>query len=72
MKKILGISVITMAVAVFITTKSVDQSANVRLADMTSLNSANAECPPYTWNDGVCTWGGNCFWDPYVTDCSPY
>jgi len=73
MKKIFGTAVVTMmAVAVFITTKSVDQTGNTQLADLATLNTANAECYSGPVMQGLCSPLSNlCFYDWFSNDCDP-
>ena len=72
MKKLLGFSLVVMAVAVFFATKNVDQSGTVRLADLATLNTANAECNSGPLDSGRCSFFGNCWWDPDYAECSPF
>lgn len=74
MKKVLGLLIIILLSAtVFLTTKSVEQSGNVQLADVAKMNTANAECMSWAFNQGWCSWvSGNCYWDPYSYDCDPF
>jgi hypothetical protein len=73
MKKIISyLAIAVFAVIVFFTTNSVSQSQTVKLANLATLNVANAECPPYTTSGGRClTSTQTCVFSAGDTGCSP-
>lgn len=80
MKKILGIlGVAVIVAAMFLNTNAVNgSSSDTSLANLLTLNSANAECIPNDnpeFNTGRCSFGyGYCFWQSpgYQGECDPY
>ncbi len=80
MKKVFGILAITIvAVVVFFTTNTADQTTALDIKSVMSLNSANAECrkgPIEFNNDGRCSGflpSSHCFYTPYPEErnCDP-
>lgn len=72
-KKLLGlVGVVGVAAAVFFTTNVNENTSNLDLNSLVSVNTANAECT----NNGVYTGGkclslsGICVGDPQNTQCS--
>jgi hypothetical protein len=74
MKKVFSFFVLmAAAVTMFIATQSVDQSKDVKLANLATLTNANAECfvsVISSFNTGHCSFSGNCFEFSGAPDCS--
>ena len=71
MKKVIGIlGVIALSTGIFFSANILEASNDIGLASVISLNTADAECPPYTWMGGRClVLSEVCVGDFWETDC---